>query len=202
MVRAIDGEQRRRELAEAVWRVIRRDGLAAASVRGVAAEAGLSTGSVRHFFDTQAGLHAFAMSELTGSVADRIQAASHVEDPQERAVAMLSELLPVTEQTHGEFFAWLQFASRAALDPQLAPIAKDGFDRMRELFVAIVDERCRLGLVPADTDVRAAAVELGVLVDGLTLQLLLAPHLMTRKKAVALLRSHLAAPATTGRSTR
>ena len=49
----LDHDERRTELAEAVWRVIRREGVRGASVRGVAREAGLSMGSVRYFFGTQ-----------------------------------------------------------------------------------------------------------------------------------------------------
>ena len=47
----VDPEERRRDLAEAVWRVVRRDGLERASVREVAREAGVSMGSLRHYFE-------------------------------------------------------------------------------------------------------------------------------------------------------
>jgi Uncharacterized protein conserved in bacteria len=57
--KVVDPAERRRELAEAVWRVIRRDGLEQASVRNVAREADLSMGSLRHYFATQSELMAF-----------------------------------------------------------------------------------------------------------------------------------------------
>jgi AcrR family transcriptional regulator len=56
MPKLVDHEQRRRELGEAVWRVIRRDGVEAASVRKVAQEAGWSAGALRHYFSTQSEL--------------------------------------------------------------------------------------------------------------------------------------------------
>lgn len=75
MVRTIDGEARRRVLADAVWRLLRAGGLEAASVRAVAAEAGLSAGSVRHFFTTQDELHVFAMGELVRRTTERVERA-------------------------------------------------------------------------------------------------------------------------------
>lgn len=51
--KVVDAGVGRRELAEAVWRVILRDGVEGASVREVAAEAGLSSGSLKHYFGSQ-----------------------------------------------------------------------------------------------------------------------------------------------------
>ncbi|MET8762334.1 TetR/AcrR family transcriptional regulator, partial [Lentzea sp. NPDC004782] len=64
MPKVVDHEERRRELAEAVWRIVRRDGIDHASVRAVAAESGWSSGSLRRYFPTQDSLLGFAM-ELT-----------------------------------------------------------------------------------------------------------------------------------------
>src|SRR2546428_12505605 len=74
MPRVVDHAQRRAELAEAVWRVIRRDGVERASVREVAREANLSMGSLRYFFDSQDGLLRFAMGEIMRRVRARIEA--------------------------------------------------------------------------------------------------------------------------------
>ncbi|WP_150460359.1 TetR family transcriptional regulator [Nesterenkonia ebinurensis] len=51
----------RYEVAQAVWRVILRSGLARASVRAVAQEAGLSVGSLRHYFSEQRELQIYAL---------------------------------------------------------------------------------------------------------------------------------------------
>ena len=64
----IDSQSRRRELGEALWRVVLRDGIEAASVRKVAAEAGISKGSLRHVFPTQSELLAFAMQLIVDEV--------------------------------------------------------------------------------------------------------------------------------------
>ncbi|GAA1487885.1 TetR family transcriptional regulator [Brachybacterium sacelli] len=53
MPKLIDHARRREELAEAAWRVLLREGVGRASVRNVAAEAGLTVNSLRHVFSTQ-----------------------------------------------------------------------------------------------------------------------------------------------------
>ena len=103
MVRTIDAAARRELLADAVWKLIREGGLEAASVRGVAVQTGLSTGSVRHFFSTQDELHVFAMEELSRRIAARVKGAlaadtdanPHDGDQLRRQVlAGLTEVLP------------------------------------------------------------------------------------------------------------
>lgn len=59
--KVIDIEARREELAQALWRVIQREGLEQASVRNVAHEPEMSVGALRHYFGSQEELLAFAM---------------------------------------------------------------------------------------------------------------------------------------------
>ena len=82
----VDHEQRRSELAEAGWTVIRRDGLQRASVRNVAREAGWSMGSLRHYFATQSELLCFAMQLVADRARARVRALEPAPDPR-RAVA-------------------------------------------------------------------------------------------------------------------
>ncbi|NLZ97477.1 MAG: TetR family transcriptional regulator, partial [Micrococcus sp.] len=50
MPKIVDHEQRRRELAQAIWSIIALRGLSAVTLRSVAAEAGVSMGTVQHYF--------------------------------------------------------------------------------------------------------------------------------------------------------
>ena len=60
MPKIVDHEQRRTEIAEALWRVVARQGLEGATIRAVAAEAGWSRGIVEHYFDNKEELLAFS----------------------------------------------------------------------------------------------------------------------------------------------
>lgn len=191
MVNRIDEGARRRQLAEAVWRIVTRDGLAAASVRSVAKESGLSAGSVRHVFGTQHELIVFAMEELIATVGERVRSRATIEDPQERVLATLSELMPLTDATRDEAFAHTQFVLQARIDPRLAPIADASFDAIHDLCVQAVRWLVEVDELSADTDAEALGTTLRALVDGLTYELLLAPHLIDPDDALEVLRDHL-----------
>ena len=76
MPKIVDHEQRRRELAEALWRVIAESGPTAVSIRSVAAEAGWSPGSLRHYFQPREELLVFAMNLSEDRVTARITSLS------------------------------------------------------------------------------------------------------------------------------
>ena len=61
MPKQVDHEKRRRQIAEATWRLISTEGIEQATVRKIAQEAGLSLGALRHYFATQDELLRFSM---------------------------------------------------------------------------------------------------------------------------------------------
>ena len=68
MPKIVDHDKQRLLVAEAAWRVIRRDGMEQASVRKIAEEAGISPGSMRHYFSTQSELLLYAMTLVSDRV--------------------------------------------------------------------------------------------------------------------------------------
>jgi AcrR family transcriptional regulator len=69
--RLVDHAARRQEIAEALWRVVRRDGVHEVSVRTVADEAGTSPGALRHYFASQDELLGFALRAVVDRAAAR-----------------------------------------------------------------------------------------------------------------------------------
>jgi AcrR family transcriptional regulator len=202
MPRLVDHDRRRAELAEAVWRIVSRQGVAAASVRGVAAEAGLSKGSVRFFFADQDELLHFAMTEVVRRV--RARAASQLGDrsdlveagePVEAALQLLDQVLPVSEERRTEARVWLAFVTHDAGDATAQEIRRQLDDEVRRLCEHCIASLAELGALGAGRDPAAEASALWALLDGLTLQLL-GP--ITPEAALATLRTYLrqlAAPA-------
>src|SRR3712207_8392462 len=119
MPRVVDPAERRADLAEAVWRVVRRNGLDGASVRAVAREAGLSMGSLRHYFGTQSELLIFAMRMVIDRVERRVGDLRVPDDPRGAAEIVLLELLPLDDERRAENEVWLAFTARALVDPAL-----------------------------------------------------------------------------------
>lgn len=185
MVNRIDENRRRRELAEAVWTVIRREGFDAASVRAVAAQAGLSAGSVRHFFGSQDELHIFAMEELSRDIRARItrtfEAARGVGDPprgaraREVAAETLAILLPHDDETRLLYAANMQFTIKALVQPALAPVARAILGEIREFAGMIISDLVDLGAARLDLDIDTARNQLCAMLDGYALELLVDP---------------------------
>lgn len=191
MPKIVDHGQRRKELAAAVWQVIARDGVDEVSIRSVAAAAGWSTGSLRHYFATRAELLAFACELVIDQVTERIQALPTPDDPVQAVRAMLLETMPVDDLRRTEDSIAFSFVALGLSDPELARVQRRHFGSMYELCLQIVEGLAAVGrLAPAPEDHPTLARRLHAVVDGLTVQTL-AGHL-TAEEMVAQLDAYLA----------
>jgi AcrR family transcriptional regulator len=182
MPKLVDHAQRREELAGALWRLVMREGIDAASVRRVADEAGWSAGSLRHYFDTRSELLAFAMDLVMQRVAQRIAALGP--DPGPRA--LLHQVMPLDPERRAEMQVWLAFTMQALVDPGLGELRDRAHAGLREL--------CRRAVEPTDAgDPERDAQQLHALVDGLALHAVLAPAVTTPERQVELLDAHMSA---------
>ena len=184
MPRLIDADTRRHDIARATWRLILREGLGAVSVRNVAREARLSTGSVRHSFGTQAELLTFAMAAIGERLTERLAALEPAATALDAAAGVLAELLPLDEERRHEAAVWLAFVARARVDPELREIG----ERADETLRAIV----RQALDPlALADAELAIEDTHALVDGLALHAVLQPGRPAPETMRRVLRAHL-----------
>ena len=187
MPKIVDHQQRRRELAEAVWRVIRRNGVDGASVRTVAQEAGWSAGALRHYFRTQSELLDFAIELAAERIQQRVGALELADDPRRAVEQLLSELLPLDDERRAENEVWLAFTARALIDPQLRVRHAEIDDALRAASLRAVD---MLGL-PAGRERGLEAERLHALLDGLALHGAMRPERLPPRRLVAVLRRHL-----------
>ena len=165
---------RRTDVAEAVWRVVRREGFEGASVRTVAVEAGLSMGSLRHWFPSQSELQAFAMRLVTDRIRARVDALPPTCDPWRWAVQVLEQMLPLDPDRRAESEVWLAFSARALIDPTLAALRDEGWDLLREVCTILLRRLADSGALALD-DVEPEAARLHALVDGLLVHGVLRP---------------------------
>ncbi|GAA3771558.1 TetR/AcrR family transcriptional regulator [Plantactinospora mayteni] len=189
MPKVVDPAERRRELVEAVLRVMRRDGLEQASVRNVAREAGLSMGSLRHYFASQSELMVFAFRTVIDRIESRLAALEPEPDPTRRAQRLLAELLPLDDERRAENEVWLAFNSRAMVDPALRALRDEGYDALRAGCQAMVTDLSAAGLAP--TDVRTEAERLHALLDGLAVHAAMRPDIHTAESLTAAIARHL-----------
>jgi AcrR family transcriptional regulator len=186
MPKIVDAAERRQHLAEAAWRVIRRDGLEHASVRNVAREAGLSSGSLRHMFSTQAELLVFAMNHVVDRIESRLGSLDPTGDPRRTAERFLLELLPLDEERQEENTVWLAFTARALVDPELRVCAEKSYDMLRA--------GCRrwvTAIAGDHVDVDLEADRLHAVLDGLAVHAATRPEVATADRVRTILAMHL-----------
>jgi AcrR family transcriptional regulator len=193
--RVVDPVARRRAVAEAVFRVVVRDGVEQASLRNVALEAGLAIGSIRHYFDSHDDMIIFAVEALVQSIDQRVMAhvrslgdRSDVRRPGER---VLAEVLPLDDRRRDEAVLWLAFATAARTRPSLVPHAERLHDGLRELCRRALTAMHASGSVAADLDLALETERLASLLNGLTVDGVLQPDRMTPELTMSLLRRHL-----------
>lgn len=189
MPKVVDHEGRRRELAEAVWRVVLRDGVEGVSVRSVAAEAGWSAGALRHYFGTKEGLLAAATRLVVERVIERFRE-RYEGSPREAVRAVLCEVLPLDEERRMEGKVWLAFAARSLVDEKIAEEHEMLFDGTRELCSRIAHQMAEGGWLADGLDPDEEAARLHALVDGLAVHGLIGR--LDNDAMLAVLDGHLA----------
>jgi AcrR family transcriptional regulator len=174
--REVDHDVRRRDLAEALWRVVRRDGIHAVSVRTVAAEAGTSPSALRHYFASQDELLGFALTAMVERVRDRLLPV--LADLRGRAGAerVLEEMLPLDRTRRDEYEVYLAFLGRALADPRLRAIRDDAEAQSRAAVRHAVQLLADSGGLAGDRDPEVETDRLYPLIDGLALHGALFPH--------------------------
>ena len=194
MPKIVDHDARREEIARALWRVVRRDGIRAASVRTVAAEAGWSAGAVRYYFPDQDGLVNFAMDLVSRRVEERIGAIEPKGTATEIALRYLEEVIPLDTERLAEFDVWLSFTAQAqaesgegGLREYLAPV----HDGLRTLCASLVDGLAGTGALRDDLDLDLEVERLHALVDGLSLHAAIQPSRTTPARVRQILTAHL-----------
>jgi len=178
----------------ALWRVVRRDGIRAASVRTVAAEAGWSAGAVRYYFPDQDGLISFAMDLVSRRVQDRISAIQPEGTITEIVLRYLEEVIPLDEERQAEFDIWLSFMAQAqaesgadGLREHLGPVQ----DGLRGLCQSLVTSLSESGAVRDDLDKDLEAERLHALIDGLSMHTSIQPDHTAPARVRAILGAHL-----------
>jgi TetR/AcrR family transcriptional regulator, transcriptional repressor of bet genes len=171
MPKVVDHEKRREELAAAVWRLASREGLDAVTIRGVAAEAGWSTGALHHYFSDKEELLLFAFKTVADRVGRRVATArAESGEPLELARALLAIGLPLDDERRNETRLWFAFLGLALTRPSLARAQRLAYEQWRRIVADALHEAQEHGDIGDEVDVEREAAALVALVDGLAVQ--------------------------------
>ncbi len=189
MPRQVDHDARRRQIAQAVWRLATRGGLEDVSLRQVAAEAGVSARLLQYYFGTRDQLLLGALEILNADAEQRArERLMHLDGTGDmRAIVrgVLQEILPLDDERRSRHLVHVAFFVRFLADEGLAEAVRDGPRALEDLVTDLIQQGQELGRARPDIDARAEAAFLLAGAEGLQASMLLAQR--TPDEAVALL---------------
>jgi AcrR family transcriptional regulator len=149
-------------IVAAATTLIRRGGVRDVRVQAVAAEAGVSTPLIYHYFGNRAGLVRAALSTVAGA---SIAAGPADAPPRERLLALLAGAVDDAPEHRGAAVMRNELAASALFDSELATLLS-GDTALREAAVAAALRDARAGAL-GDHDAAVVARGLVGLADGL-----------------------------------
>ncbi|HEY1237256.1 MAG TPA: TetR/AcrR family transcriptional regulator [Solirubrobacterales bacterium] len=188
-------------LTDALLRIVAERGLDQVSVREVASAAGVSIGTVQHYFPTKDEMLTTAFAEVVRRVRARLESVELGDDVRCNLSAVLREFLPLDARRSEEARIMVAFAARAATSPPLAEVQRavltEIHQALSEAFALAAN-----GRADAAETRRAAHIAIAA-ADGLALHAVSAPRLISRPELAAtleLLLDRLVPEGKTGRS--
>jgi AcrR family transcriptional regulator len=162
---ALDHDKRRQDIAEITIDLIAREGLEAATIRRIAAEAGFSTTAITHYFVDKQELLAWTFQVLSSEGERRFEEALR-HNPAD-AIGALLTMVPWCPANIRRWKAYLAYWDGAARNPELASLLAQSTDAgmgyLRQLL-----SRC----VPSHADLGKASQLLNAIIQGRAMQML------------------------------
>jgi AcrR family transcriptional regulator len=189
--KVVDHDERRRQLAAAVFRLASTHGLESVSLRQVAAEAGVSMRLVQYYFETRDGMLLWALKHLNEELADRVRARLSGEPtPREIIRTSLVELVPHDEHSRMASLVFIAYFVRALNDPALGEAFRgDGTDELAAFFAQLIRDSQAAGTSPAALDPEREAATLLAVANGMGPDVLIGT--VTAEEVLATLDYHL-----------
>ncbi|ASA22795.1 TetR/AcrR family transcriptional regulator [Paenibacillus donghaensis] len=191
MPKIVDHAKQKHLVAEAALRIIRRSGLEQATVRNISKEAGLSVGSMRHYFSTQAELFAFCMNLFVQRVQSRVEALPSEGPVVPNLKLVLMQFVPVDEDRIMEMEVWLSFNAKALIFPELKRLSEEMQAGLQQASQFVIDTLLQQQLAKPGLDVELEVEKLNALVDGLAIHQLMHPGRLDAGRNESIIEQHL-----------
>lgn len=186
MPKIVDHAERRREVLDATWRVIAREGLDAATTRRIAEEAGYSIGVLTHYFQDKEDILVSAHRLAFAQARDRILAATREQQGLQALRAAMHEALPLDEERHLEAQVDVSFLGQTVGNDHLREIRSASHAGSRTLWRGFITQAQDAGEVDQEQDAELLVDEVLVLVEALSVQAIIDPARMTPAHQVVL----------------
>ncbi|MEU8121634.1 TetR/AcrR family transcriptional regulator [Spirillospora sp. NPDC049024] len=192
-----DHDARRRDVSEAVWRVLAARGFTGLTLRAVAAEMDASTGLLTHYFPNKRALVAYALDLAEERTASRPLRQAPPGLASLRAA--LLDVLPLTPAASAMNRVWVGSWDVALADPELGERQRRRYDNWRARLRPYVATAVERGELPAATDVDDTVASAAAFAHGIVVHALFAPDAYPPGRQTALLDAFLTSLATGSR---
>ncbi len=161
---------RRAQVLQAARRCIVALGYERVTVRDVAAAAGVSTGTVVHYFgDKDSVLEAALLDEVQSTGLALRAALEGAQSARERLERLVAASLPASDEVRDEWRLWLTFWGEATRNERLRAVSERQHRRWTRFLARIIAAGIAAGEL-APVDAAATATQLAALIDGLAVQ--------------------------------
>jgi AcrR family transcriptional regulator len=141
----VDRAARRTEIVDAYLAIVAREGAAAATSRAVAAELGVATGALWHYFDGLDEMLLAAFQRMYDNTTERIAAGTAGLHGMAAVEVALHEMLPLDPTTQQEATVVVAFFGRVAGQPALGRVVSDVEADWRAMLTGHLHEAIELG---------------------------------------------------------
>lgn len=179
VARRIRDPRSREQIIEAGWRLVAEHGVGGATMRAIAVEAGVSTGSVTHYFEDKAELMAAVLRYNGLRSATRVASMMGSRRGLVAAERAALALLPVDDERVKWWRVWLAFWSDDVVQDPSAGGFVLGYRAWTKLVERHLGEAVEDGDLPAGLDLRHEVGRLAMLIAGAGL--LIGSNLTARK---------------------
>jgi AcrR family transcriptional regulator len=176
----VDHEERRQLIVQAHQAEVAAHGFGATTYARIAAAAGVSVGTIQHYFADRSELVRYSFESLLQEREARVAALVAAGEKagqtiHEMLLTALYELLPVNDERRREHSVGQQLRTEAWRDPDLHRLALANDERLLIRLRTAVENGKECGEVLPEVDAQIAAVRIVATVYGLADQLGLAP---------------------------
>ena len=181
----------RDQVLTAIVSIAAERGLDHVSIREVAAEAGVSIGTVQYYCRSKDELLVLGFRHIMDRINARVAGKRRSGQVAPVLRSALSEFLPLDRTRGREARAYLAFAAQAAFSPTLAAVQREVLSDLRKRCADTFRLAQERGQAKTDYVAADAAASTAALVDGLILHLLTDPKGLSKNAALRILDNHL-----------
>jgi AcrR family transcriptional regulator len=172
MPKIVDHDVRRDDIARAAFRVIRKKGVAKATIRDIARESGCSVGAVVHYIPSKDHIFLQAAEYSTLTIRGRMERAATEHTGLEALRHVLYEGLPVVGDMLGHWKIWFGFWQLSQRSELIRAATHDRYGESYRRYGKLLRAAQRAGEIRADLNLTDTTAALICQMDGMGVHVL------------------------------